>query len=54
MVMYKYSVVSSFSCAEIIMREMKREGVVGSLLVCDDDSSVLVRWRKVTPSSITT
>jgi hypothetical protein len=32
---------------------MNREGVMGSLLVCDGDSSVLVRWRKVTPSIIT-
>ncbi len=32
---------------------MKREGVVGSYLVGEDDSSVLVRWRNVTPSSIT-
>jgi hypothetical protein len=31
---------------------MKREGVVGSLLVCDDDSSILVCWRKVLPSNI--
>jgi hypothetical protein len=29
---------------------MKREGVVGSLLVCDDYSSVLVRQKKVTLS----
>ncbi len=28
---------------------MKRERVVGSFLVCDKNSSVLVRWRKITP-----
>ena len=32
---------------------MKRDGVVGSLLVGEDDSSVLVRWRNVKPCSLT-
>jgi hypothetical protein len=32
---------------------MKKEGVVGSFLVCGENSSVLVRWRKITPGSIT-
>jgi hypothetical protein len=53
MVEYKYSVVSGFGCAEIIWGEMKREWVVGSKLVCEDNSSVLVRWRNGMPSSIT-
>jgi hypothetical protein len=52
MVEYKYSVVSGFGCADT-KGEMKREGVVGSFLVCDRNSSILVRWRKITPSRIT-
>jgi hypothetical protein len=31
----------------------EKEGGGGSLLVCNYNSSVLVRWRKVVPSSIT-
>ncbi len=31
----------------------EREEVVGSLLVCDKESSVLVRWKQVMPNSIT-
>ncbi len=29
------------------------EGVVGSLLVCNDNASILVRWRTIMPSCIT-
>ena len=29
------------------------KGVVGILLVCNDNASVLVRWRTITPSCIT-
>jgi hypothetical protein len=29
------------------------KGVVGSLLVCNDNASVLVRWRTITQSCIT-
>ncbi len=32
---------------------MKREAVVESFLVCDENSYVLVRWRKIMPSRIT-
>jgi hypothetical protein len=32
---------------------MKRDGVVGSQLVGEDDSSILVCWRNVQPSSLT-
>jgi hypothetical protein len=36
-----------------MLEEFERERVVGSLLVCYKDSSVLVCWKQVTPSSIT-
>jgi hypothetical protein len=29
------------------------KGVVGSLLVCNDNASILVRWRTITPSCTT-
>ena len=32
---------------------MKRDGVVGSQLVGEDDSSILVCWRNVQPSNLT-
>jgi hypothetical protein len=53
MVEYKYSVVCGLGCADIISGHIKRAGGVGSYLVCDKNSSVLVRWRKITPSRIT-